>query len=200
MMIQTLMNRRNGMETNINNDLNTLFNRIECMLFAAGDPVPITEIARVLGKTKEEATALLTEMELQRSSESRGIIPMVTGETAQMTSNRAYFDDVENLLNPDKKKTVSQSIMETLSVIAYRQPVTRADIENVRGVRCDYAVSQLLNMGLICECGHRDTPGHPSLFSTTDRFLRYFGIHSLDELPAFPDPKDDENNPEDMPT
>ena len=165
----------------------TLFNRVECMLFAAGDPVPITEIARVLDRSKEETAMLLKEMETQMSSIASGVIPMVTDETVQLVSNRIYFSDVEALLNPDKKKSVSQSIMETLSVIAYRQPVTRADIENVRGVRCDYAVTQLLNMGLICESGHRETPGRPSLFSTTDRFLRYFGIHGLNELPVFPD-------------
>ncbi len=176
-------------------EMNVLFNRIESMLFTAGDPVPITEIARVLCRSKEETVSILKEMELQRNADAHGVLPLVTDETVQLISNRIYFQDIEALLNPEKKKTVSQSIMETLSVIAYRQPVTRADIENVRGVRCDYAVTQLLNMGLICENGHRDTPGHPSLFSTTDRFLRYFGIHSLSDLPAFPDPGEKDSIP-----
>jgi len=76
-------------------------------------------------------------------------------------------------------------MLETLAVVAYRQPVTRADIEAVRGVRCEYAVGQLQKLGLIAACGHKDTPGRPVLFGTTDKFLRQFGLHSLEELPEF---------------
>jgi len=131
------------------------------------------------------AKGALSEMEQLYKSEGRGIQLLVTADTAQLVSNRDYIDAVKKLLNPDETKGVSQSLLETLAVIAYRQPVTRADVEKVRGVRCDYAVTQLQKLNLIVEVGRKDTVGHPSLFGTTDQFLRQFGIHSLDEMPEY---------------
>lgn len=157
----------------------------ECLLFVAGEPVAITELARVLELSVAETRLLLDDMENARRDAGAGIVLFVTKDTAQLVSNRAYFDKVEALLQPDEKKSVSQSLMETLAVIAYRQPVTRADVENVRGVRCDYAVTQLVRMGLITEVGKKDALGHPTLFGTTDRFLRKFGIHSVEEMPEY---------------
>ncbi|NLF27194.1 MAG: SMC-Scp complex subunit ScpB, partial [Clostridiales bacterium] len=86
-------------------------------------------------------------------------------------------------LQPVRKQPLSQAALETLSIIAYRQPVTKADIEAVRGVKCDYSVQALLNKGLICEAGRKETLGRPILYQTTDEFLRHFGISSLAELP-----------------
>lgn len=155
------------------------------MLFVAGDPVAITEIARVLDCPLAAARSALYEMEQLYKTEARGIQLLVTEDTAQLTSNRVYIDSVKQLLNPDETKSVSQSLLETLAVIAYRQPVTRADVERVRGVRCDYAVTQLLKLGLIVETGRKDVVGHPALFGTTDKFLHQFGIHSVEEMPDF---------------
>jgi len=162
-----------------------LYHRIECLLFVAGDPVAIPELARVLDCSLAQARAKLNQMEQVYREEGRGIQLLVTNDTAQLVSNRDYIDDVKLLVNPDETKSVSQSLLETLAVIAYRQPVTRADIERVRGVRCDYAVTQLLKLGLIVETGRKDVIGHPALFGTTDAFLRQFGIHSVDEMPDF---------------
>lgn len=162
-----------------------LFDRIECMLFVAGDPVPVTEIARVLELPEKEARALLTEMERSYREAGRGLRPLITEETAQLISNPDYVRDIEELLQPERTRSVSQSMLETLAIVAYRQPVTRADIEAVRGVRCEYAVTQLQKLGLIVQVGRRDTVGKPALFGTTDRFLRQFGLHSLEELPEF---------------
>ena len=125
----------------------TLYNTLECLLFVAGDPVPITELSRVLELSKPQMQALLTEMERSYREEGRGVQLLVTAETAQLVSSRDYIDAVERLLQPEKTRSVSQSMLETLAVVAYRQPVTRADIEAVRGVRCEYAVSQLQNSG-----------------------------------------------------
>ena len=162
-----------------------LYDRIECMLFVAGDPVPVTEIARVLELPEKEARALLTEMERSYREAGRGLRPLITEETAQLISNPNYVRDIEELLQPERTRSVSQSMLETLAIVAYRQPVTRADIEAVRGVRCEYAVTQLQKLGLIVQVGRRDTVGKPALFGTTDRFLRQFGLHSLEELPEF---------------
>ncbi len=162
-----------------------LYNRVECMLFVAGDPVAITELARVLGASTAATRALLTGMEKQYRAEGRGVQLLVTRDTAQLSSNSAYVADVQSLLQPDEVKSVSQSLLETLAIIAYRQPVTRADVERVRGVRCDYATSQLVKLGLITEVGRKDAVGRPVLFGTTDKFLRQFGIHTVEEMPEF---------------
>jgi segregation and condensation protein B len=163
----------------------TLHHKIECMLFVAGDPVAITELARVLDLAMPKARAILANMEYLYQVEGRGVQLLVTNDTAQLVSNRAYIEEVKQLLNPDETKSVSQSLLETLAVIAYRQPVTRSDVERVRGVRCDYAVTQLQKLGLIVEVGRKDVVGHPTLFGTTDKFLRQFGIHAVDEMPNF---------------
>lgn len=163
----------------------TLWHPIECMLFVAGDPVAITELARVLDLPMQKMRILLSEMEYSYRVEGRGIQLLVTADTAQLVSNRDYIEQVKQLVNPDETKSVSQSLLETLAVIAYRQPVTRSDVERVRGVRCDYAVTQLAKLGLIVEIGRKDVVGHPTLFGTTDQFLRQFGLHSVDEMPNF---------------
>ena len=164
----------------------SLWHRIECMLFVAGDPVAITELARVLDLSMPNLRSALSEMEFSYRVEGRGVQLLVTHDTAQLVSNRDYIEDVKKLVNPDETKSVSQSLLETLAVIAYRQPVTRSDVERVRGVRCDYAVTQLQKLGLIVEVGRKDVVGHPTLFGTTDKFLRQFGIHLVDEMPNFP--------------
>ena len=159
---------------------------VECMLFVAGEPVLITEIARVLEQDEASVKALLYEMEMTYREEGRGICLMTTDDTAQLVSNRDYISYVETLLQPEQKKSVSQSIMETLAVIAYKQPVTRAEIESIRGVRCEYAVSQLIKLGLIAAVGRKDVIGKPMLYATTDTFLHKFGLHNLSELPTLP--------------
>ena len=159
---------------------------VECMLFVAGEPVLITEIARVLEQDEASVRALLYEMESTYRDEGRGICLLATDDTAQLISNRDYIRYVEALLQPEQKKNVSQSIMETLAVVAYKQPVTRAEIEAVRGVRCEYAVSQLQKLGLIAAVGRKDVIGKPMLYATTDTFLHKFGLHNLSELPSLP--------------
>ena len=158
----------------------------ECMLFVAGEPVLIAEIARAMDMETAEMKTLLYEMETSYRDEGRGIILLVTDETAQLVSNRKYVEYVEKLLQPEQKKNVSQSILETLAIIAYRQPVTRAEIESVRGVRCEYTIAQLQKLGLINAVGRKDVIGKPMLYATTDSFLRKFGMHNLSELPELP--------------
>lgn len=168
-----------------NTNERVLYHKIECMLFVAGDPVAIAELARVLDLPTAKMRCQLAEMEHSYRVEGRGVQLLVTNDTAQLVSNRVYIEEVKQLVNPDETKSVSQSLLETLAVIAYRQPVTRSDVERVRGVRCDYAVTQLQKLGLIVEVGRKDVVGHPTLFGTTDKFLRQFGLHAVDEMPNF---------------
>lgn len=160
---------------------------IECLLFVAGEPVLISELARTLETDEPSIRELLYEMENAYRDEERGIGLLTTGDTAQLISNRAYVQYVETLLQPEQKRSVSQSLLETLAIVAYRQPVTRAEIEEVRGVRCEYAVTQLQKLDLIVSVGRKDVIGKPMLYGTTDTFLRRFGLHDLSELPPLPE-------------
>ncbi len=155
----------------------------ECLLFVAGEPVLITELARAMESDTAAVKTLLYEMENAYRDEERGITLLVTDDTAQLISNRKYIEYVERLVQPEQKKSVSQSMLETLAIVAYKQPVTRAEIESVRGVRCEYAVTQLQKLGLIAAVGRKDVIGKPMLYATTDDFLRKFGLHNLTELP-----------------
>lgn len=156
---------------------------IEAMLFVAGDPVPMLELQRVLDLTELELYALLQELQAQYKQECRGFQLSVTAETAQLLSNNAYAGYVEQLLQPAQQKTFSQSLIETLAVVAYRQPATRADVEAVRGVRCEYAMNQLVKLNMIQPVGRKDAVGRPVLYGTTDAFLRQFGINTIADLP-----------------
>ncbi|MDL2234793.1 SMC-Scp complex subunit ScpB [Christensenellaceae bacterium OttesenSCG-928-L17] len=158
---------------------------VECMLFVAGDPVPLSEIQRVLGITEAECNQLLEYMKEMYACEKRGMVLSITDETMQLHSNGVYAHYVEQLLQPTLKKTFSSPLLETLAVIAYRQPVTRADIEAVRGVRCEYAVSQLLKMNMVQPVGRKDVVGRPMLLGTTDAFLHHFGVQNVIELPNY---------------
>lgn len=158
---------------------------IECMLFVAGDPVPLLELQRVLNMEAPDLCAVLAHMQTVYREENRGVLLSITEETVQICSNKAYTEYVESLLQPVQQKTLSQSLLETLAVIAYRQPVTRADVEAVRGVRCEYAVSQLQKLNMIRPVGRKDTVGKPVLYGTTDAFLRHFGISEVSALPNY---------------
>lgn len=169
-----------------------LLGALESVLFIAGEPLPKAELMRVFGMNALELGVLLAELESELEGGRRGIRLFTTEDTVQLVSAPEYNEWLVRLLAPPEEKNLSDSMMETLSVIAYRQPVTRADIEAVRGVRCEYAVSQLLKQGFIRELGRKDAVGRPMLFGTTDAFLRRFGLHSLEELPPMPETETDE--------
>ena len=157
--------------------------RIEAILFVAGDAVELRELERALGIPQKQLLAVLAEMESEYDFNQRGFKLKRFGEKVQLGTRPLYAQDVIRLLQPVQKQNVSQAAMETLAVIAYRQPVTRAEIEAIRGVKCDYSLQSLSRKGLIREVGRRDTVGRPVLFGTTDEFLNRFGIESLEDLP-----------------
>ena len=164
-----------------------LMGALESVLFVTGEPLPKAEIARVFGFNALELSVLLSELESSLESGKRGVRLFTTEDTVQLVSAPEYNGWLVRLLAPPQEKNLSDSMLETLSVIAYRQPVTRADIEAVRGVRCEYSVSQLLKQGFIRELGRKEVVGRPMLFGTTDAFLRRFGLHSIEELPPMPE-------------
>lgn len=173
-------------ETTEEFDKAAFFGAVESMLYVSGEPIGFAELVRVFDIPEQRVRSLVWEMENEMRAAGRGILPYATETTVQLVTNPRYYETVVSLLSPPEEKSLSDSILETLSVIAYRQPVTRADIEAVRGVRCEYSVTQLLKQGLIRELGRKDCIGRPMLFGTTDAFLRKFGLHSIEELPPMP--------------
>ena len=157
---------------------------VEAILFVSGEPVETAELERALEVTTLELSAALDELESRYDRERRGLRLLRFGGHVQLGTRSEYAPYIEKLLQPVQKQTLSQAVMETLAVIAYKQPVTRGEIEAVRGVKCDYSVQSLMNKRLICEVGRKETLGRPILYGTTDEFLRHFGISSLAELPT----------------
>lgn len=164
-----------------------LAGKIESVLFVAGEPVALSALCSGLEAEAEEVQKALKELEQSYISQGRGLRLMYTEKTAQLTTAPENGEAVEKVLTPIQKRSVSASMMETLAVIAYKQPVTRGEIEEIRGVRCEYAVTQLQKLGLIAVSGRKDVPGRPLLFVTTDAFLHKFRMHSLEELPPLPE-------------
>ena len=170
--------------------------RIEAILYVAGEPVAVKDLAVALSVESDELEQILTRMRDRYDFEQRGFMIRRFGEHVQLGTRPLYSEDVVRLLQPVQQQTLSQAAMETLAVVAYKQPVTRAEIEAVRGVKCDYSLQSLMNKGLIAEAGRKDTLGRPILYATTDTFLSHFGIASLDELPPLPEETESENEPE----
>jgi len=157
---------------------------IEAILFVSGDPVRVEDLAHAMNLTVSEMQEALSALGDHLSLENRGIQLNRSGETVFLSIRPAFAPQVEAFLQPLQKRPLSQAVLETLSIIAYRQPCTRGDIEAIRGVKCDYSVQSLLNKNFIEECGQRETLGRPTLYRTTDAFLKHFGLESIEDLPS----------------
>ena len=158
---------------------------LEAILFVAGEPVAVADLAQALEVSEMEIMHAVEALE--RECERRGVTVHRYGDHLRMETRPEYAPYVERLLQPVQRQTLSQTAMETLAVIAYRQPVTKGEVEQVRGVKCDYSVQSLLHKGLIREAGRKEALGRPILYATTDRFLEHFGISDIRELPPLPD-------------
>ena len=156
---------------------------VEAILFVAGDPVRVEDLAHAMNLTMSDMVEALEQLSDHLTLEGRGIQLNRSGETVFLSIRPAFAPQVEAFLQPLQKRPLSQAVLETLSIVAYRQPCTRGDIEAIRGVKCDYSVQSLLNKGFIEECGQRETLGRPTLYRTTDAFLKHFGMETLDDLP-----------------
>ncbi len=163
---------------------------IEAILFVAGEPVNVHELQRALDVTALETQQAIDALESDYAYHRRGICLNRFGSHIQLSTRAEYAPYVERLLQPIQKQSLSQSAMETLAVVAYRQPVTKLEIEAVRGVKCDYSVQSLVGKGLIEEVGRKDALGRPILYGTTDTFLAHFGLSSLEDLPKPPEEKE----------
>lgn len=156
---------------------------IESILFTMGESVEISKIADVIEETVKATKELLAEMEEEYKYDNRGIMLMHFDDAVQLSTKPEMYEYLIKIAKAPRKMTLTDTVLETLSIIAYKQPVTRVEIEKVRGVSCDHAINKLLEYDLITELGRLDAPGRPLLFGTTEQFLRCFGVKSLDELP-----------------
>ncbi len=160
---------------------------IEALVFASSEPVRLREIAGILGINEHTVRNLLDDLMNEYREKQRGIqITQVAGGY-QFVTNPEYADFIKKMKKIPRYTPLSQAALETLAIIAYKQPVTRAEIEALRGVSVDSSINTLLERGLIEEKGRKDGPGRPILYATTGNFLKYFGLNDLSELPAIED-------------
>lgn len=166
----------------MNMDIEILDDVLESLLFVSGDSLKVSDICELLEVQKSEVNAAVKRLQKRFGGKS-GIHLISFNGQLQLASNPDYADIIGCVLNPIKEKALSTPAMETLSIIAYRQPVTRLDVEHIRGVNCDYALQALLKNNLIEIVGRKDTIGKPLLFGTTDAFLKRFAIEDVKDLP-----------------
>ena len=166
---------------------------IEAILFAAGRPVTKNEIMLALEISEDEIEKIIANMQEEYNQENRGIELIKINNSYQLCTKKDLYEYVYPILDKRTKPNLSTASLETLAIIAYNPKITRAEIENIRGVSADACVYKLLEYGLIEEAGKLDLPGKPMSYQTTDEFLRMFGFSSLEELPELPRYKLDEN-------
>ena len=158
---------------------------VEAVLFVMGNSVEYKKLSEVLNMTLDETKELIGKMQEKYDNDpNRGVSIVELDGAVQMCSKPEMYEHLVNVATVPKRYVLTDSILETLSIVAYKQPVTRIEIEKIRGVNCDHAVNRLIEYGFIAEIGHLDAPGRPLLFGTTEEFLRSFGVKSLEELPT----------------
>ncbi len=163
---------------------NKIKSAIEAILFSFGESVEIDKIAKALELDKEIAQEYVHELMQDYEQDERGIRIIELENAYQMCSAQEYYEYLIKIKEQPKKHVLTDVLLETLSIIAYKQPITRVEIEKIRGVSCDHAVNRLVEYNLVQELGRLDAPGRPLLFGTTEEFLRSFGVNSIDELPT----------------
>ena len=157
---------------------------IEAILFTMGDSVELEKLASAIGHDEETTRKLIHNMMDKYEAADRGIRIIELDNAYQLCTKKEMYEYLIRIARTPRKYSLSDTLLETLSIIAYKQPVTKLEIEKIRGVKSDHAVNKLVEYGLVEETGRLDAPGRPLLFGTTEEFLRRFSVHSLDELPV----------------
>lgn len=164
--------------------MKNLTNIIEGITFASGEAVQVKYIVEKLGCTLKEVNAAIDELKIKYSEES-GVQLLTFNGKIQFATNPAYKQEISSVLQPIKEKEFTRTILECAALIAYKQPVTKGELEEIRQVSCDYAIHTLLELEMIVPCGRKDAVGKPILYATTDNFLKRFKLNSIDELPDY---------------
>ena len=161
----------------------TIKSAIESMMFVWGDPLDIKEVADIFNVDKKEIYDLCKELQAEYEQEGRGIVIREVNKCFQFVTRSENIGYIERLCTPVKHKRLSQSALEVLAIIAYKQPVTKGEIEAVRGIKCDRVIEGLMKKELVAQLGRSDAVGRPMLYGTTDQFLMEFGFETLKDLP-----------------
>ena len=164
-------------------DMDHLHCVIEALLYVSGEPLSCEDIAQAFDLDVQQVSDAVDKLAHEYDYGRRGLCIVRFADKIQLGTRGDYAEYVNRLFAPPTRQSLSQSAIETLSIIAYRQPITRAEVEQIRGVKCDYAVSSLQAKGLIEEVGRKDTLGRPILYGTTELFLRNFSLETIDQLP-----------------
>lgn len=157
---------------------------IEAILFAMGEAVPLSRIAKALEQDTETIRKIIRNMMDRYQERDRGIQIIELENSYQMCTKQECYEHLVRIAMQPQKPVLTDVMLETLSIIAYKQPITKAEIEKIRGVKSDHAVNKLVEYNLVKELGRLDAPGRPILFGTTEEFLRSFGVQGLEELPV----------------
>ena len=157
---------------------------IEAILFTMGDSVELEKLASAIGHDEETTKKLIHNMMDKYEAQDRGIRIIELDNAYQLCTKKEMYEYLIRVAKQPKRYVLTDVLLETLSIVAYKQPVTKLEIEKIRGVKSDHAVNKLVEYGLVEETGRLDAPGRPLLFGTTEEFLRRFSVHSLDELPV----------------
>ena len=157
---------------------------IEAILFTMGESVELSKIASAIEHDEATTRKIIHQMMDKYDAQDRGVRIIELDNSFQMCTKKEYYEYLIRIAKQPKRYVLTDVLLETLSIVAYKQPVTRLEIEKIRGVKTDHAVNKLVEYGLIEEVGRLDAPGRPILFGTTEEFLRRFSVHSLDELPT----------------
>lgn len=156
---------------------------VEAVLFTMGKSVELRQLAAALGTDTERAEAAVRRLQIRYEAEKRGMQITQLEDSWQMATRAEYYENLIRVAATPKKQILTDVVLETLSIIAYKQPITKLEIEKIRGVKSDHAVNKLIEYNLVYEVGRLDVPGRPALFATTEEFLRRFGVGSTKELP-----------------
>ena len=165
-------------------EIEKLQSAIEAILFTMGDSVELEKLASAIGHDEETTKKLIHNMMDKYEAQDRGIRIIELDNAYQLCTKKEMYEYLIRVAKQPKRYVLTDVLLETLSIIAYKQPVTKLEIEKIRGVKSDHAVNKLVEYGLVEETGRLDAPGRPLLFGTTEEFLRRFSVHSLDELPV----------------
>ena len=165
----------------------TIKSAIESMMFVWGDPLDIKEVADIFNVDKREIYDLCKELQAEYEQEGRGIVIREVNKCFQFVTRPENIGYIERLCTPVKHKRLSQSALEVLAIIAYKQPVTKGEIEAVRGIKCDRVIEGLMKKELVAQLGRSDAVGRPMLYGTTDQLLMEFGFETLKDLPEIED-------------
>ena len=168
-------------------DIREIKSIIEGMLFAAGEPLKAEEISQALQITKSDVRKIIGSMIKEFDDQHRGIKIICFNHKYQMCTRPEHIEYIRRLMGPQSKQNLSKAAVETIAIIAYKQPIARQDIDSIRGVKSDRVIGSLIEKKLIKETGRLDAPGRPILNGTTDEFLKYFGLKNLSELPKIED-------------